>query len=80
MPKFRSRIREITAEQWFENGQHVDGVAHGLVDLGTAAFYVMTAHGQKAIVVDGDWIVSEPDGEHFYPVKPDIFADNYEAV
>jgi hypothetical protein len=33
------------------------------------------------VILDvGDWIIPEPDGEHFYPVKPDIFEKTYEAV
>lgn len=41
---------------------------------------VVTIHGQKTKVAIGDWIVSEPDGEHFYPCKPDIFEKTYEPV
>jgi hypothetical protein len=41
---------------------------------------VTTIHGQDTKVVIGDWIIAEPDGEHFYPCKPDIFAETYEAV
>lgn len=78
--KFRSKARIVEAQQWFEKNGNVAGVTHGLIDLGTAAFYVITIHGQKAVVVDGDWIITEPDGIHHYPCKPDIFADNYEAI
>ena len=42
--------------------------------------YVITVHGQKTKVVEGDWIIAEPDGEHFYPCKPDIFEKTYEAA
>ena len=41
---------------------------------------VTTIHGQEAQVTIGDWIITEPDGEHFYPCKPDIFAEIYECV
>lgn len=40
--------------------------------------YVVTIHGQRAYLSPGDWIVTEPDGGHHYPVKPDIFAVTYE--
>ena len=43
-------------------------------------FTVITIHGQETTVVDGDWIIQEPDGEHYYPCKPDIFAETYELV
>ena len=42
--------------------------------------YVTTIHDQRARVVEGDWIIDEGDGEHFYPCKPDIFERTYEAV
>ena len=42
--------------------------------------YVVTIHDQRCYVSPGDWIVPEPDGVHYYPVKPDIFAATYEAV
>jgi len=45
-----------------------------------AGFYVNTIHNQKTYLSDGDWIVAEPDGEHFYPCKPDIFEQTYEKV
>lgn len=42
--------------------------------------YVVTIHDQRCYVVAGDWIIPEPDGIHYYPCKPDIFAKTYEAV
>lgn len=48
--------------------------------IGVTQFTVTTIHGEKATIVSGDWIMPEPDGEHFYPCKPDIFAATYEAV
>jgi len=41
---------------------------------------VVTIHGQRTRVTIGDWIIAEPDGEHFYPCKPDIFEATYEPV
>ena len=41
--------------------------------------HVHTIHqGQIVILERGDWILPEPDGVHFYPVKPDIFTATYE--
>lgn len=42
--------------------------------------YVVTIHGQRCYIMEGDFIVPEPDGIHYYPVKPDIFAATYEAA
>ena len=41
---------------------------------------VTTIHGTSVPVVDGDWIIPEPDGVHYYPCKPDIFDATYEPV
>lgn len=40
--------------------------------------YVTTIHGQRTQIVIDDWVITEPDGEHHYPCKPDIFAATYE--
>lgn len=42
--------------------------------------FVTTVHEQKAYLAPGDWILPEPDGVHFYPCKPDIFAKTYEMA
>lgn len=42
--------------------------------------YVVTIHGERATLAPGDWVIREPDGEHYYPCKPDIFEATYEAV
>jgi len=44
------------------------------------AFCVVTIHGQETVVVSGDWIITEPDGVHHYPCKPDIFEATYGPV
>lgn len=43
-------------------------------------WFVTTTHGQRTRIVEGDWIVPEPDGRGFYPVKPHIFTETYEPV
>ena len=43
-------------------------------------YYVVTAHEQKAYLEPGDWIVQEPDGVHYYPVKDYIFRERYVAL
>lgn len=43
--------------------------------------WVETIHkDQRVQIVDGDWVIPEPDGIHFYPCKPDIFEKTYEPV
>lgn len=39
-------------------------------------FTVQTLHGPVTAEVH-DWLVLEPDNQHVYPVKPDIFAVRY---
>lgn len=42
--------------------------------------YVMTLHEQKVYLEPGDWVVAEPDGVHFYPIKDSVFKGLYEAI
>ena len=83
MPKFRRRPAVITAEQYhnvphgWPKGVCADCDAVGL----SVGPHVHTAHSNQVIELeDGDWIVPEPDGEHFYPIRSDIFAATYEPV
>lgn len=77
--KYRKRPIVIEAEQFFDDkplpfeGQraiHWDGTR----------WYVITAHGQETTIVNGDWIIPEPDGRGFYPCKDDIFRATYDEV
>lgn len=77
MPRFRKKPIVITAEQFTGTGIDPAGVSRRTPD---SLPYVVTAHEQRVYVVPGDWIIPEPDGVHFYPCKPDIFAATYEVV
>jgi hypothetical protein len=93
MPKFRKKPSDavIEADQWFD-GKAVAGVHGGApYQRVETAIYpegsypisgpsVVTQHGQVTPIKEGDWILPEPDGIHFYPVKPDIFTERYEEV
>ena len=90
MPKCRKKPVVIEAEQWFP-GRNIKGVTMEPCDLPShdpewpcnegAHPVVHTIHeGQTVRVQAGDWIIPEPDGVHFYPCKPDIFAATYEPV
>ena len=94
--KFRKKPVVIEAEQWFsgrevvgvlektyfsrygdaDDGEHIRGLCddHYWLD----GPHVHTLEG-PLVVSPGDWIITGVKGER-YPVKPDIFAETYEAV
>lgn len=73
--KFRKKPVVIEAEQ-FDGAHQSRGVCYC-----RQGAHVHTIHdGQEVDIVAGDWIIPEPDGIHFYPVKPDIFASTYDPV
>ena len=82
MAKFRKKPVVVEAEQYRLNraGTLPPGVHPANVQEETYQPYVITAHGQRTPVVEGDWIIAEPDGRGYYPCKPDIFAATYEAM
>jgi hypothetical protein len=80
---FISIPTEIQAEQWFP-GKQVEGVTerfytHPNNNTKRSSGYgtCITIHGQETSVDPGDWIITEPDGIHHYPCKPDVFAKRY---
>lgn len=80
--KFRKKPVEIEAQQFLEGQPIPNGVCFGWScgDRGSYA-HVHTIHDNQRVFLDfGDWVISEPDGEHFYPCKPDIFDASYEAI
>jgi hypothetical protein len=83
--KFRKKPVEIEAEQFTEKNQDVKGVCTcGLMLSGIPGGcqpHVHTIHKNQRVDLEfGDWVVPEPDGKHFYPVKPDIFQATYELI
>jgi hypothetical protein len=84
--KFISKTVVIEAEQYLEGKPIPLGVkfttraeAH-VARLPTGSPYVITIHGAFTQVVDGDWIIQERDGIHYYPCKPDVFEQRYELL
>ena len=86
--KYRKKTVLVEAEQWWPN-KVVAGVYPGLTytvedadgeRIINEGWYVITIHGDEIKVAPGDWVITEPDGVHHYPCKPDIFAATYEAV
>lgn len=85
--KFRKKPVEIEAVQftrnnWDEVKAFTNGAAHSLrIERrinGVATCIIPTIEGQH-IATEGDWIIKGVAGE-FYPCKPDIFEQTYEAV
>jgi hypothetical protein len=89
--RFRSKVREIEAEQWFD-GKPVKGVHGGFpgqrrerVCYPEGAYditgpSVVTIHGHVTPIAPGDWVAPESDGVHFYPIKPDEMALRYDPI
>ncbi len=81
--KFRKKPVVIEAEQYTEYGKLVKGMCNSrscFKDVNNQP-HVHTIHNNQIVNLEvGDFIISEPDGKHFYPCKPDIFKKTYEAV
>lgn len=82
MAKYCSKPVIIEAVQWHgprKNGPTPtpEGVNY---DREADKFFVVTIHGQVTYLAAEDWIITEPDGIHHYPCKPDIFVKKYELV
>jgi hypothetical protein len=85
---YRRRPTEVKAFQWWP-GKEIPGVAYE-EDYTTEDLdgerrvrqrpYVVTAHGQRAYLAPGDWVLPEPNGRGFYPCKPEIFEANWELI
>jgi hypothetical protein len=82
MAKFRKKPTVIEAEQFFSDCQPLPFSDKNAVcyEMKEDRWFVVTIHGQETTIVDGDWIIPEPDGVHFYPCKPDIFQKTYDRV
>jgi len=83
MAKFRRKPGEtIEAEQYTKYGKLVTGMCNSLSCFsgGNNEPHVHTIHdNQMALLEVGDWVIPEPDGEHFRLCKPDTFEAAYEA-
>lgn len=78
MARYKSKPRFTEAEQFFKD-KPLPFRDKGAVMFDGENFYLETIHdGQKVILTDGDYVIPEPDGIHFYPCKPDIFEKNWE--
>lgn len=86
MPLYRRKSTVIHAEQ-FRGGREAGrdwylpkGVFVSYNGLEGTKYYVETIHAQRVYLADGDWVLPEPDGRHYYPCQPAVFASTYELV
>lgn len=85
MPQFRKKPVVVEAVKLTDEALdaehpselHIPGVGYDPVHREAL---VTTIHGDKLFVHVGEWIITEPDGKHHYPCKPDIFEATYEPV
>jgi len=81
--KFRKKPVVIEAEQYVKYGGLVKGMCNSRSCFaeGHLKPHVHTIHDNQIVILEiGDFIIPEPDGEHYYPCKPDIFKATYEPV
>ncbi len=82
MKKYRKKPVVVEAMQWL--GLRPDGptpMPPGVYrEPSGGRFYVTTMHLQRVYLEPGDWIIREPDGEHYYPCKAEVFAASYETA
>ena len=83
MAKFRKKPIVIESEQYIKYGVLVHGMCNSRSCFaeGNDKPHVHTIHNNQMVNLEiGDWIIPEPDGQHFYPIKDDIFKKTYEPV
>lgn len=82
MAKYRKKPIEVDAIQWTgDNRTTLQEFAGAYITFGGVTLdraYVQTLHGVVTLA-EGDWLVRGPSRD-FWPVKPDIFDESYEAV
>jgi hypothetical protein len=89
MSKFRKKPVEIEAHQWDGTPESAAAIVRWVLANGGRAHYETTGMQDGHIVIttlEGDmrggpgwWYIQGVKGE-FYPCKPDIFDQSYEAV
>lgn len=82
MAQFRKkRTAWVQAEQW-SPGASVKGVCFcpAFDGIGRTPHVHTTHQGQTVEIQNGDWVIKEPNGDGYYPCKPEIFEATYEPV
>ncbi len=83
MAKFKSKVVEVMAEQFFpEKGPWPKGVMRGGFEgrNNKPTHWVENRDGKVCEVFSGDWIVAESNGHGYYPVSDEAFKEKYEPV
>jgi len=82
--KFRKKPVIVDAIQWTgKNTTAVSNFCPSIVkiwDKRRVDFLLIKTLEGNFKVQKNDWIIVEPDSEHYYPCKPDIFEQTYEPV
>jgi hypothetical protein len=79
MPLFRKRPVTIEAVQFTGlNYEEIERFVGGDIGTNNGKPYVATLEGPMQISI-GDYVIKGVKGE-FYPCKPDIFSQTYDAV
>jgi hypothetical protein len=79
--RYKSKPRFTEAEQFFRNNVSLLSDIRGVCQCpaGDMRGHVHTIHNNQVVnLEDGDYVLPEPNGVNFYPVKPDIFEKNWE--
>lgn len=83
MPKFKKKPTIVEAEQYLAYGKLVKGMCKSgsCYSSGNIEPHVHTIHEEQLVNLQvGDYVLPEPDGKHFYPVKEEIFLNTYEPM
>lgn len=78
--KYIGKPIEIEATQYTRYGKLVPGMCNSqsCYAAGNPEPHVHTIHNNQLVtLVVGDYVIIEPDGEHAYPCKEDIFLNKY---
>ena len=78
MARYRSKPRVIDAEQFTDADNPPKGVDFDETACIQPAFFVTTIQGERVRVQPGEFIVTESDGVHYYPIAADEFAKLYD--
>lgn len=79
--EYRKKPLIIKAEQYIKYGNLVKGMCNSqsCFSSGNKEPHVHTIHNNQIVNLEiGDYVLPEPDGIHYYPVKEQIFLDTYE--
>lgn len=79
--KYKKKPITVEAEQYTQYNPLPKGVCVKPCIDGVSKPHVHTIHkGQIVLLEDGDYVIEESDGCHYYPCKPDVFNNTYDPV